>query len=179
MYYIFTALKAEAQAFVDKFKLTKVNKNTLITFQNEQLCVIVTGIGATMMKEKMLLSIQELNITKDDTVINIGICAAKEEYAIGSFIEFGTIIYENNSYTLNNTELSITCMDTEQSKVVAEFVDMESFGFYEALHAKNLQGYMFKVVSDHFEPHTITKDFTKKLIRGTIPTLQKRFEGLL
>jgi hypothetical protein len=35
--------------------------------------------------------------------------------------------------------------------------------------------YVFKVVSDHFEPQTVTKDVTKKLIAQTLKLLEKRF----
>ena len=47
---------------------------------------------------------------------------------------------------------------------------MESFGFYDAvIHSPAIKNYhILKVVSDHFEPQTITKELTKSLIFNVI-----------
>jgi hypothetical protein len=54
---------------------------------------------------------------------------------------------------------------------------MESFGFYEAVSLSKAikRFYIFKVVSDRFEPQTVTKEGTKKLLAEALKLLEKRF----
>ena len=74
-------------------------------------------------------------------------------------------------YQLNsNNYKTITCLDQEASTNSHEIVDMESYGFYNAvIHSPAIKNrYIIKVVSDHFEPHKVTKDKTKSLIFNVI-----------
>ena len=50
---------------------------------------------------------------------------------------------------------------------------MESYGFYQAIKGMK-NAYIFKVVSDHFEPKTVTKERTKNLIFNNIDEIMKR-----
>ena len=56
-----------------------------------------------------------------------------------------------------------------------ELVDMEAYGFYDAVvHNPAIRNaYIFKVVSDHFEPKLITKEKTKALIFDKIDAINK------
>ena len=91
MIYIILALKAEAQAFVDKYKL----KN----YKDDKISIIISGIG----KENMFrASCQALeSFTKDDKIVNVGICGANQNYEIGEVID--------------GFEKKITCKDFEVS----------------------------------------------------------------
>ncbi|WP_294967097.1 hypothetical protein [Sulfurimonas sp.] len=150
MLYILCALKSEAQAFVDKYKLTK-NK------QNSQLRLIVSGMGA----ENMFEATQEVvkTMTEDDTIINVGICGGDKKFSIGQLIDA--------------RESNLTCVSSEVScDGEYELVDMESDGFIRA--TKDIQNkYIFKVVSDHFEPQEVTKEKTKSLIFNVIDDINK------
>lgn len=145
MLYIICALKPEAQAFVDKYKLSKSKKNDKIT-------LLISGIG----KENMFIATQKIveMMDKNDTIINVGICGGSKKFAIGELIDV--------------KEHTLTCSDSEVSTCGEfELVDMESDGFIKAtLHVENK--YIFKVVSDHFEPHKVTKEKTKSLIFNAI-----------
>ncbi len=152
MIYILTALKAEAQAFVDKYKLKQ--------YKNEDIEVIITGIGADTMSKKTSQTLKKLS--KDDIVINVGICGASKNYNIGELIDARYI--------------DITCIDYEMTKDIYDVVDMESAGFLEATNGfKN--SFIFKVVSDHFEPQTVSKDMAKKLIFNQIDEIMKRVKN--
>jgi len=143
------ALKAEAQAFVDKYKL----KN----YKNENISVVITGMG----KENMEISTCQVlkEMTQHDKIVNVGICGASKKYAIGELID--------------GCKTEICCIDYEADDGEFDIVDMESDGFFEA--TKGIKNrYMFKVVSDHFEPHKITKDLAKKLIFENIDEIMKR-----
>ncbi len=138
------ALKAEAQAFVDKYTLCKAK-------QNDKIALKITGVGAKNMFDATKQVVDAMN--KDDIIINIGICGASKKYQIGELIDAD-----------NNT---ITCIDYEAKESKFDIVDMESDGFREATKdVKN--SFIFKVVSDHFEPHTVTKERAKSLIFNVI-----------
>ena len=45
MLYIVTALKPEAQAFIDKYKLIKTKLGLFSLFTNDDMMLIVSGVG--------------------------------------------------------------------------------------------------------------------------------------
>lgn len=173
MLYIITALKSEAQAFVDKYKLTKSKCDNFTLFESENLKIIISGVGVDCAKKATNLLIKKFNPEYDDIFINIGICGASKEHKIGELLKIGSIIYKNKKYTIDENCFNfITCVDAEISNDLHKIVDMESFGFYEA--TKEIKNrYIYKVVSDHFEPDTVTKDETKKLILNIIDKIIK------
>ena len=176
MLYIVTALKPEAQAFVDKYKLNKTKYENITIFTGEGIRVIVSGLGAINTNIAITAIIKNFKPSKDDIFLNIGICGASREYRIGELIEIGSIIYKEQMLILNSAlNITITCKDSEVNNNSYHIVDMESFGFYEATNNINKR-YIFKVVSDHFEPSTVTKDKTKKLIFNVIDDVMKRIE---
>ncbi len=180
MLYIITALKPEAQAFVDRYKLKKNNLDSFTIFSNDNMKLIISGLGvynATMATQTF---INNYDIDDEDIYINVGICGANENYEIGTLLEISSINYNNQKYFLNNYEKkNITCLDKESDEDIYEIVDMESYGFYDATNLstaiKNI--HMFKVVSDHFEPKKVTKEITKSLIFKKLQEIMKRIEA--
>lgn len=173
MLYIVTALKSEAQAFVEKYSLTKTSSDGYTIFENENFRVIVSGVGVESAKKAATFLLKKFSHSSEDRFINVGICGANKRYKIGALLNIGSIIYRGTNYTINRNSLhSITCANEEISKDQYEIVDMESFGFYEALKEKQ-NCFVFKVVSDHFEPSKVTKDGTKKLILNVVDEIIK------
>ena len=168
------ALKSEAQAFVDRYRLQKTKLKEYKLFANKEFQIIVSGIGILNAKNATTALLSSFEITENDLILNIGICGADSSYEIGELIEISSIEYKENSYTLNNKNTKIiNCLDEEMSESRYKIVDMESYGFYEA--AKGMKNaYIFKIVSDHFEPKTVTKDRTKNLIFNQIDAIMKR-----
>jgi len=146
MIYIVVALKAEAQAFIDK----KIDAQ-----------ITVSGIGIDKMQRATEIIVKKM--TNDDKLLNIGICGASKKYKIGQLI--------------NGFEEEITCVDKAINKNDNyNLVDMESAGFLKAsLHVEHR--YMFKIVSDYFEPHTVTKDGAKKLIFNKIDEIMEKINA--
>ena len=169
MIYIVTALKPEAQAFVDFYKLTKSKLGNYTAFIDKNITLIVSGIGVVNARHATQTLINHFDITDDDIYLNVGICGASREYGIGQLLEVGSITYEDINYSFKD-ERNILCLDKEASEMSYEIVDMESYGFYDAtIHSPAIKNfYIFKVVSDHFEPHKVTKDKTKSLIFNVI-----------
>ncbi len=164
MLYIVIALKSEAQAFVEKFKLTKERCENFTLYKNEKMTIIITGVGVQNSKHATSWLIEKFSIGQKDRIINIGICGAKSSYKIGELIKVDVICYKNQKVTINKDGQNIiTCLDFEADGGEYEIVDMESFGFFEATNGVENRS-ISKVVSDHFEPQKVTKDGVKNLI---------------
>ena len=179
MIYIVTALKPEAQAFVDFYKLKKNKLGTFTTFYNANIHLIVSGLGVTNARVATQTLINNFDITNNDTYLNIGICGASSSYKIGKLLEIGSVVYEEQTYKFKNEKNIITCLDVEASDEKYKIVDMESYGFYDAvIHNPAIKNfYIFKIVSDHFEPQTVTKDKTKSLIFNVIDDINSSIEN--
>ncbi|MFT7860321.1 MAG: hypothetical protein ABXS93_05215 [Sulfurimonas sp.] len=173
MIYIVTALKSEAQAFVDKYKLQRAKLKNYTLFFNEELKVIVSGIGVDNARLATQTLINYYDITDADRYLNIGVCGADKSHEIGELLKFGTLYYEGIEYNFGAGK-PLTCVDEEIAHGEHEAVDMESFGFYDAVrHNPAIKNFaIYKVVSDHFEPHTLNKDMVKSLIFKQLDNLE-------
>lgn len=100
---------------------------------------------------------------KNDLLVNVGVCGASKKYKIAQLIDA--------------FEEEVTCVDEAiYDKNKYNIVDMESRGFLEA--SQNIQNrYMYKVVSDHFEPKTLSKDGVKKLIFDKIDEIMEKINN--
>ncbi|MEN4053648.1 MULTISPECIES: hypothetical protein [Sulfurimonas] len=175
MTYIVTALKPEAQAFVDYYKLTKSKLDSYTLFSNEQIKLIISGIGVENARLATQTLINHFDISNEDIYMNAGICAASHNYKIGTLIECGAILYEGIEYIFDTQKPPINCVTKEISCPVYDRVDMESYGFYDAvIHNPAIKKFhIFKVVSDHFEPQKVTKEQAKSLLFNQIDAINK------
>ncbi|MCF6331194.1 MAG: hypothetical protein L3I99_06570 [Sulfurimonas sp.] len=153
MIYMIFALKAEAQAFIDK----KLDVN-----------IIISGIGSQNMYNATKKTLKLMN--EDDIIVNVGICGASKKFHIGELLDISMPSQRVKE------KFTLTCVNNEvQNKDKYEIVDMESLGFIDATNMiKNR--YMFKIVSDHFEPKKVTKDGTKKLIFDKANEIMRRIK---
>jgi len=176
MVYIIIALKSEAQAFVDRYKLKKESLEGYKIFKDDKMILIVSGIGVDRARLATQTLINYFDITDDDIYLNIGICGADKSYKIGELIEIGNIEYEQQTYSFKkDIKTTISCFDIEVTEARYNIVDMESFGFYDAVvHSTAIKRkYILKVVSDHFEPIKITKESTKAVIFNKLDDINK------
>jgi len=171
--YIIVALKPEAQAFVDKYKLQKSKLKNFTLYSNESMRVIISGLGVTNATNATQTLINHYDITDDDIYLNIGICGADIKYPIASLLEIGTINYDGITYSFKEGKEAIVCVDEAVKEQIYPLVDMESYGFYDAvIHNPAIKKYhIFKVVSDNFEPHKVTKEYTKSLVFNAIDAI--------
>lgn len=173
MFYITTALKSEAQAFIEKNKLKKSKLNDFTTYFNKEMIIIVSGIGVINARNATQSLIDNFDIEDKDIYLNIGICASDKKYNIGELIEIGSITYNNITYKFKNAS-NINCLDNQSDDISYKIVDMESYGFYDAvIHSPAIKHFhILKVVSDNFEPEKVTKDKTKMLIFNKIDEIK-------
>jgi len=168
MLFILFALKSEAQAFVDRFKLKKKKDLNYTLFYNNHITAIVSGVGVLNASNAVSFLLNNYTIDSDDIFINIGICGASNEYKIGELIQISQVNYKNRSCKLNNQTNILTTLDYKQVQADFKIVDMEAFGFCNALKDIKNNKYIFKIVSDHFNPNNLSKDFVKMLIFNKI-----------
>jgi len=161
MIYVLTATKAEAQAFVDKYKL----KN----YKNENLTLIITGIG--MQKTNKAIQNLKTKLTKKDIILNVGICAAPKEIKISSLYKISKVKYQDKTITLFEGDTLLESVEFDLSEEKKHLVDMEAFVIAKELNKYNL--HIYKIVSDNFEPNTITKDFAKMLVFQNIKNIKE------
>jgi len=174
MLYIVTALKSEAQAFVDKYIFKKIFLSGFTVYKNDTITLIVSGVGIANATQATQTLINYFDITDDDIYLNVGICGASKKYALGELIEIGVVMIDEKSINLPNEKLPVlTCVEEEITSYIYDIVDMESYGFYDAvIHSPAIKNYhIVKVVSDHFEPEKITKEKTKSLIFNAIDAI--------
>lgn len=165
MIYVVVALKPEAQAFVDRFKLKKTSLKNYTLFYGDGMKLIVSGVGVTNSMLATQTLINEYDVEEDDVFLNVGICGSNKE--IGELLEVGSVVYDGREYILHSyIDTKLECCNTPSTNSVFDGADMESFGFYEAIrHSPAIKNfYIFKVVSDHFQPNSFSKDFVKNII---------------
>jgi len=168
--YVVVALKAEAQAFVDKYKLTKSKLARFTLYSNANIKLIISGLGVINARAATQTLVNNFDITDEDKYLNIGICGASSVYEIGEVLEIGSIVYEKTPYTFDEEKKEINCVDEEVSEAKYNIADMESYGFYDAvIHNPAIKNFsIIKVVSDHFEPRKVSKESAKALIYNAI-----------
>ena len=173
MLYIVVALKAEAQAFIDKYKLEKSSLGMYKIFSSENIKMIVSGMGVINARNATQALINAYDIADEDIYLNVGICGAESSVALGSLLSFSSVEYEGIEYKFSGQGEKLTCVDEPLSKPSCKAVDMESYGFYDAvIHNPAIKNfYILKVVSDHFEPQSVTKEDAKKLIFQSIESI--------
>ncbi|DAB29208.1 MAG TPA: hypothetical protein CFH84_10840 [Sulfurimonas sp. UBA12504] len=177
MIYFVIALKSEAQAFVDKYKLSKENAHGFLLFKSANMRLIVSGMGVQNARFATQTLINLYDISDEDIFVNVGICGAEKSYAIGECLTINAIEYENHLHRLTHTQgKTISCVDTPILDGYYELVDMESFGFFDAvMHSPAIKNiYIFKVVSNHFEPQKVSRDGAKNLIFKAIGFIEEQ-----
>ena len=175
MLYIIVALKSEAQAFVDRYKLKKSSLGDFKLFSNATMRLIVSGIGVDAARRATQTVINMYDITDEDIYLNIGICGASKEFSIGELIEIGVLSYEGIRYTVSDTDTTLTTVTEAISEVGYSIVDMEAYGYYDAvIHSPAIKYFgIYKIVSDHFQPQSVTKERTKMLIFNQIDAINE------
>ena len=171
MIYLFVATKSEAQAFVETLGLKKTTNYNTTFFSNTNCSVIVSGVGVKNAAKcsKNFLQNFPFESTRD-TLYNIGVAAANKKYTIGEVLHVATVKNTTNSIQLGKKGVLLQTVDAPCNQEQNEIVDMETFGFATILQPYGLK--VIKVVSDHFEPQSLTKEGIKKTLKAAIPTLE-------
>lgn len=169
MILIHTALLSEAQAMIEKYKISKTNSNPKI-YSNDTIVVLIGGIG----KENTLRSLEYL--FKNYTIskaLNIGIAGCSD-----TSIKIGELFCTNKelediSYIKCET-VDIAQLTTHNSQRSILY-DMEAKYFLEVCnkYLEEKKVCVFKIVSDHLDDKLLPKDTVKKLIQNSLKRWEK------
>ncbi|WP_041963015.1 nucleoside phosphorylase [Sulfurospirillum cavolei] len=141
---IHTALVAEAKPIIGHFKLTCKAKQPFNLYENENVALIVSGMGSQNAKEALAYA---LSLYEPRVAINIGIAGCSD-----------TVVAKGTLFCTTHEGLGIpfaTCSSRQKAvddalHVNTTLVDMEADTFLQCV-PKTLENYVFKVVSDHLE----------------------------
>lgn len=185
MRYIVTALYSEAKPLIDFFNLIKHDDPYFPIFQNNQIILIVSGIGKinAAIATTYLLANRKTN---PKLVLNLGICGSSyATHQIGELFEIKKIIDQSSSKVIHLTDknlfqtATLACFDTPQndpSKLQNRLIDMESFGFYQSSKKflKSDAIHLIKVVSDKISDTILSPNEVYDLISVHLPTLKEK-----
>lgn len=183
MIYIAMAMPIEAKVIISKFNLKRDNSiKKFQVFKNEEICLIITGIGMikSLIATTHILSIE--NVKKDDILVNIGVCGAKDKnkFNIGDIVLANKIVDRNNEYVIY-PDMVFTHIFKEGSlethnevvksseNVKEDIVDMEASGVLKAASYffDNSQIFSIKIVSDYLDK-SVEREEVEKLIGDRI-----------
>jgi len=168
MTFIYTALLSEAQTFIEKYKLQKVNSQPKI-YANKNIIVLIGGIGKENTYSSLKYIFENYIISK---AFNIGIAGCSD-----TTIEIGELFCTNRK--LDDIKfMDCKTVDTPQlpSNVTPNTLyDMEASYYLEIVneHLKQKDIYIFKIVSDHLDSTIPKKDFVKKIINDKFTQISK------
>ena len=186
MTYLITALDAEARPLIEYYRLKRDMSLPYTLYKNDNTLLLVSGMGKTnaLMAVSALLGWRIPS--SEDILINVGICGAPETFAIGEALLIHQIIEEKRRYypdilfphTLKET--SLLCVDAPQSHTSDYPVDMESASVFQAAERffKLHQMAFLKIVSDHFAPEYVTKDWVVESIRSNLDIVDHLIQKL-
>lgn len=186
MIYIVTALDAEARPLIETYSLTRNHILPYTLYTGDEAIVLVCGMGKAnaMMATSALLGYRIPQ--KGDILLNIGICAAPESFSVGEMAVVHQIIdhdrrtYPDILYPHSFRETPLLCVDAPQSTPLPYPADMESAGIFNAARAffKLHRMAFVKIVSDHFEPHRVTRETAEELIRTNLENIRTVIDSL-
>ncbi|MGB5867589.1 MAG: hypothetical protein WBG69_06935 [Arcobacteraceae bacterium] len=157
MILIHTALLCEAQSFIEYYKLNKLNSKIYL---NDQMVILISGIGKQNTLSNLEYMFVNYNITK---AFNIGIAGCND-----TTVPIGELFCTNHNLKNINTLPLITndTVTTDSTLEQSTLYDMEAHYFQEIslhyLEPKNI--YIFKIVSDYLSSEKLAKDYIKLLI---------------
>ncbi len=160
---IHSALKCEAQAIIERYKLEKISFNL---YKNKNILVAISGVGKEKTRACLKDVLNAYNVTK---VINVGIAGCSDKS-----VDIGELFCVDGSIK-GIKSATITCVEKPVKTVDTLLVDMESDAFILACEEKGIEHICLKVVSDYLNDTDFTKDFVKKLIRESI----KKWEWII
>ena len=174
MILIDTALQSEAQAFIEFYKLEKLQSSPKI-YKNNYIVLLISGIGKDNTIKNLQYIFMQYDITK---AINIGIAGCNNKA-----INIGELFCTNHKLNninhtkliTSNTPISNKDFTTNQDTVL---IDMEGKYFIDiaSKHLENKNLYIFKIVSDYLDDTIPNKDFIKNLIRKQIKIINYYME---
>ncbi len=186
MIYIIVALVSEAKPLIAYYKLQRVKDVDFYLYANKDILLCVSGVGYTNALKSTKQFLKYKKFTQDDILINIGLCASPSIYKIGELLIIDEISYKkedtcsldiNFKHSFNQHKLlSVSEPQMQETKYL---VDMEGYAILmESLRFLEKKQLLFiKIVSDYFQPETLTKNLAYGLINKQIRNIDLLIKG--
>jgi len=186
MIYIFCAFEAEARAVIDAYGLKKKIADPWTIFASKEIELVISGMGQENAKKAAQYLLSTYTIKEKDLLLNIGICAAQDDYTIGELLEIEHLHHGNKAFHLRpqpSTIKKVSCFSVNKAQsrhLATDIAEMEAFGLYETLkdHFQPYKISFLKIVSDNFQPFIPKKSFVIGLIQAHIKEIKKHIEHL-
>ncbi|CAM0497211.1 nucleoside phosphorylase [Thermoanaerobacter kivui] len=191
MVFIATALYIEAKPIIEYYDLKKDVENRYFqVFKNEEITLIVTGIGKINSSIAVSHAATKYSCDFDDYIINIGICGSKDSndklgsiYLINKIIDNETKknyipdVLINHFFEESDIE-TFNYVVNDATLMSAKLCDMEASGFYQAAskYFETHRIYLLKIVSDNVSLSAVSKETVYNLIKNTIEEISKFIE---
>lgn len=196
MLIIVCALECEARPIISTLGLKKTSiLDAFQVFEGNENFLLVTGVGTLKTAVATTALISKLSDRKDLSAalfLNIGICGATKAFSIGEALLPHTIIHANHKkkffqellvkhpfkeVSLSTSDSPVTTVDSLQTDIV----DMEAFGFFQAVTTFLLttQASCVKVVSDNCQGVLLNKDAVSKMIADNFDNIKNYYSSLL
>lgn len=178
MIYFICAFEAEARALIDHYRLQKDSTRSYPVFCNKEMTVLISGMGQSNATKAVDFLLSHYPQSDNTILINLGICAAQERFPIGSLLQVQSLQNESERFELTTFDSildKVSCFSSEHALTQAtktDIAEMEAISLYKTASASFgvTKISILKVVSDHFKPFKIKKQFIIDLIR---PHLQE------
>jgi hypothetical protein len=178
MVYFICAFRAEARALIDHYKLQKDSTQLYPVFFNEKMTILISGMGQSNATKAVDFLLSHYPQSNNTILINLGICAAQEKFPIGSLLQVQSLQNESERFELTTFDSildKVSCFSSDHAQAQAtktDIAEMEAISLYKAASVSfgSTKISILKIVSDHFKPFKIKKQFIIDLIR---PHLQE------
>lgn len=163
---IHSALLCEAQIFIEKLRLKKINSNPKI-YANQNLLLLIGGVGKESTYSSLEYIFKNFRIIK---ALNVGVAGCSDkDITIGSLFctngdadDISSLPLITNDFPSFNTQVFKKAL-----------FDMEGEYFLEICKKYCEDIYIFKIVSDHLDCKCLNKEFVKTLIFKHYPKIIK------
>ena len=180
MIYLFVAHKKEASIIFKHFTCKRDKTFFKPLYIHEKFLLVLTHTGFTNAKESAKELFKLHPPSKNDTLVNFGICAASSQYEIGQFVEVNELLYDEEYVTLYETDINNTlrCVLEVQSTPTQTLIDMESYAIYEVAHKhfNTADMHFYKIVSDYCDPSSITPSLIDRILQNCSTKLLEKIK---
>lgn len=190
MILIAAALQPEAQPLIRRFNLKKdASFSPFDVFKNSSLVVIVAGIGRIRMASAVSAFLGKAR-GEIEYALNLGIAAAPPPIPVGSLFlinkltdgSSGRVFFPDLLVKSPVPEKTLMTFDRPMSSQYEDsaLVDMEGAGFFESagLFLRSHKIGALKVVSDHFNPSSLSAGLIQRLIEERLPEIENYLEAI-
>ncbi|MCH9634204.1 MAG: hypothetical protein S4CHLAM7_09490 [Chlamydiae bacterium] len=184
------ALLSEARPLINHYQLKQTEKEPYSIYENDQMRLVLSGIGKLNAACAVTSLIHLRPITQDECWLNIGL-AGHPSYPLGS----ACLVSKVSDWTLRrvfypaftfeapgNRAPLISLDQPSQNYLEDTLYDMEAFGYYFAAikYVLSEKIHSYKIISDNKKNpfHQITKEKTEHYITNHIEPIDKLIQSL-